>query len=231
MIKVLSLREGATAKLEGDYFVFNGVSGTEFLNTKRTTPILPPKHDLEIKPATIYKIYSGIAFNQSVRTALIDVRPVGDYWRQYGVHVERVEFQDVSPGIAELVVYITAMVGFVLNNRAAMFESLTLGQAGDVEIEEGELPVRAEGFVAVAKRQIQDAGARRPGDAANTTAQEQSDEAKRKKMDDWLNSDDKPGQSVSPGAPAGPITSTGVVSSPDALATSVGKGGVTAAKP
>ena len=149
------------------------------------------------------------------------------------MRVERVDFEPVTVNVSELVVYITAINGFNLKSREHMFESQALA-VGEVEMFEGVLPNRAEGFVPAAKKSIQDAGARRQGDDANTAKAADSDEANRKKLDEWLNTpDDKPGQVVAPGAPVGAIpASSGITAAPaDVAARVVEKGGVRAATP
>ena len=83
-----------------------------------------------------------------------------------------------------------------------------------------------------AKRQITDASVRRGPADGSTPPVDASDEEKRKKMDAWLNEpDEKPGQSVAPGAPAGAIPRTGISAAPEAAARVVEKGGVRAATP
>jgi len=239
-MKVLSLREGATAAIVDGLFTFNGAAGSEFLNTRRTTPMLPPSHVLEVKPDTVYKIYSGLAVEVR-QMAKPDVRPTLAYWRSYGVRVERVDYEPVTDTVSELVVYITTINGFNLKPREPMFESFNLAhvlmasvEIAEVEIFEGVIPNRAEGFVPAAKKSIQDAGARRQGDDANTAKAVDTDEANRKKLDAWLNTpDEKPGQVVTPGAPAGAIpASSGITAAPSGVeAQVVEKGGVRAAKP
>lgn len=228
-MKVLSLREGAIALVRNHAFVFNGAAGSEYLNTRRTTPILPPTHVLDVKAGTVYKLYSGVAFEPT--TKLPDVRPVLDYWRKYGVKVERVDYESVTDAVSELVVYITCVVDFSLKPREFMFESFDLGANGDVEMFQGNRPNRAEGFVPVATRQIQDAGVRRQGDVANTQQNSVSDEEARKKMDDWLNSPDPKPQTASAGTPAGSFQHKGGIVPASLAAKVVEKGGVRALTP
>lgn len=234
-MKVLSLREGATATIVDGLFSFTGAAGAEFLNTRRTTPMLPPSHVLEVKPDTVYKIYSGIAIEPK-HTGKPQIRPTLPYWRSYGVRVERVDFEPVTDTVSEIVVYITAINGFNLKPREMMFETYAtqIIADDDVEVFDGVLPNRAEGFVPAAKKSIQDAGARRQGDDANTAKNSNSDDEARKKLDAWLNTpDEKPGQTTSPGAPVGVIpASSGITAAPAGTeAQVVEKGGVRAAKP
>ena len=228
-MKVLSLRDGAVALIRNNAFVFNGAAGSEYLNTRRTTPIIPPSHVLDLKAGTVYKLYSGVAFEPSQR--LPDVRPVAEYWRKYGVKVERVDYEKVTDAVSELVVYVTCVVDFNLKSREFMFESFDLGMDGDVEMFQGSRPNRVEGFVPNATRQIQDAGARRQGDITNMQQNATSDEEARKKMDEWLNTPDVKTQTSSPGAPAGTFqTKSGIL--PASLAAKVvEKGGVRALTP
>jgi hypothetical protein len=227
-MKVIYLRDGANASIEDGVFRFTGASGTEFLNVRRTTPMVPPTHVLDIKPDTIFKIHTGIAVKYD-DPGMPDVRATKAYWRNHGLRVERVDAEEVSPGVSELVVYITAMNSFSLNPRDLMFESFVLATRGDLEIFTGDLPTRANGFVPIPKRQVMDSSVKK-GPEAGKQAAELSDEEKRKKFGEFLASEDStPGQEVVHGAPPVDLLKhSGVRADTGTEAKVVRRGGVTA---
>jgi hypothetical protein len=202
-VKIIYLRDGAAASLEDGFFRFTGAAGSEFLNTRRTTPLSPPMHNLEVKPDTLFKIHSGIGVERDLQSHNIDVRATKAAWRAHGIRVERVDTDEVATGIFELIIYISSMNSFTLNPRETMFESTALCTAGGLEIFTGELPTKANGFVPAAKKQIQDSSVKKAADAQQKPAAEVSDEDKRALMNKWLNEpDDKPGQTVETGGAA-----------------------------
>lgn len=241
-MKALLLRDHAHCAIRDDAFIFHGVAGLEFLNTRRTSPMIPPAANLEVKAETIYKIYSGIAYSlvdaDHPLWELPDVRAAQHFWRNFGVKVERVEFEEHQPGVQELIIYISATLPFTLNPNVVMFESFSLAkQAKDgLELFTNEAPARAEGFVPIAKKQITDASARRePANPGGAAATERSDEEKMKAFDKFLSTPDEKPQSVTPGAPPASIPARSshlaAASDPGAKAKSIGGGGVRAATP
>ena len=202
-MKIIYLRDGASASLEDGVFRFTGAAGSEFFNVRRTTPLSPPMHNLEIKPDTLFKIHTGIGFSQDLLGAASDVRATKAAWRAHGMRVERVDTEETSAGIFELIVYISSMNSYTLNPREVIFESYMLAASGELEIFTGELPTKSTGFVPIAKKQIQDSSVKKNADAQAKSAAEVSDEDKRKAMDRWLNEPDvKPGQTLEAGAPS-----------------------------
>ena len=231
-MKVIYLRDGASASLEGPVFSFTGAAGAEFLNVRRTTPMMPPTHVLSVKPDTLFKIHTGIGLEHSLLGVCIDARATKSYWRNHGVRVERVDTEEVSPGVYELIVYITSMNSFDLNPREMMFESFQLAATGELEIFTGELPTKANGFVPIAKRQITDTSNKKGQDAPKSPT-ELSDDEKRASMDKWLNTPDKKsdpaGQTVEAGAPPVDVLKRGGVSAdPGVRADVKERGGVRA---
>jgi hypothetical protein len=231
-MKVIYIRDGAVATIEDCVCRFTGAAGSEFLNIRRTSPMGPPSHTVEVKPDTIFKIHTGIAFAENLGSLVTDVRSVASYWKNYGVRVERTDVEEAAAGIFELVVYITAMKGFVLNSRDIMFESVLLSASGDIEAFTGDLPTKSNGFVPVAKKQIQDASSKKAA-PQQVAAPERSDEEKRAAMDKFLNTPDASepaGQSVEPGEPIPDLgqRDAGTPVDPSLRGTIISKGGVKA---
>ncbi len=183
---VKTFRDDAMADPAGPgKLLVRGVLVSYFLIPARIGP-LNTFTEVDFKPETIYKIFTGISIDGVTDPASLSVRATSK-WFKFGFEVKRVDIEDRN----ELVVYVTTMTPFKFIKNEPLFEVSLLSAGKAVEVAEEKFLIKPEAPASSPGTHLKET--MHVKETIPAAAQVQSPEqvvSAEKRVADWINSPD-----------------------------------------
>lgn len=176
IVNVKTFRDDALAEQRNGALVIRGVMASEFISLGRI-PALGARAELEFKPGTVYKVFTGIHIEGISNPAQLLVRPTLDAFK-HGAKVERVSLEGPD---AELVVFVSTLAPFVFVRTEPLFDAYLINAdpVREVKVQATKATVVPSTIPQIHVREEQVVAAKASPEDEKTVA---------KKVDDWINS-------------------------------------------
>lgn len=198
-MQVITFRDDALAELsQKGVLLVRGVLVSHFLSPDRVAP-LHTSTEIEFKPRTLYKVYTGIAIDGMNNPFMLNLRAVSKLFA-FGLEVKRVDIEARN----EIVVYVTTMTPFKFIKNEPMFEVIPVVVAALGAESKGFLEIKAEataGTPGTFHKESLHFKETMPDQPAVVMQHGNAEAEAAKKVADWINSDDPRGRELGTEAP------------------------------